>query len=151
MSEDFEYFNHRCCMCPNIEKASAICPGIKGSVLHPEPSVCRFVKSYIDGDSKIFVGPVPSTEDNPKWAIIRSWPMPDGSKVYLPLITALTSFDSAQHSLNALAHEKGWQPLDEQRCRVCGCTDERACPGGCWWIENDLCSNCAKEAIKNTE
>jgi hypothetical protein len=28
-------------------------------------------------------------------------------------------------------------------CRVCGCTDDRACPGGCWWVEADLCSSCA--------
>jgi hypothetical protein len=28
-------------------------------------------------------------------------------------------------------------------CRVCGCTDARACPGGCYWIAEDLCSACA--------
>lgn len=32
-------------------------------------------------------------------------------------------------------------------CRVCGCTEEQACPGGCWWVpdpwvEGDLCSAC---------
>lgn len=27
-------------------------------------------------------------------------------------------------------------------CRVCGCTDERACEGGCSWVEPDLCSQC---------
>ena len=27
-------------------------------------------------------------------------------------------------------------------CRGCGCTDDRACPGGCWWVEPDLCSSC---------
>lgn len=27
-------------------------------------------------------------------------------------------------------------------CRKCGCTDNRACPGGCWWAEPDLCSAC---------
>lgn len=32
----------------------------------------------------------------------------------------------------------------ERVCRVCGCTDERACPGGCWWIQWDLCSACAQ-------
>jgi hypothetical protein len=30
-----------------------------------------------------------------------------------------------------------------RRCRVCGCTDDRACPGGCWWVDADLCSACA--------
>lgn len=30
----------------------------------------------------------------------------------------------------------GWQ------CRGCGCTDTQACPGGCAWVEKDLCSAC---------
>lgn len=29
-------------------------------------------------------------------------------------------------------------------CRICGCTDERPCPDGCWWVEPDLCSTCAE-------
>ncbi len=29
-------------------------------------------------------------------------------------------------------------------CRVCGCTDERSCPGGCVWAEPNLCSRCAR-------
>lgn len=30
-------------------------------------------------------------------------------------------------------------------CRVCGCTDQRACFGGCCWVneEHTLCSACA--------
>lgn len=28
-------------------------------------------------------------------------------------------------------------------CRVCGCTEYRACEGSCWWVEADLCSTCA--------
>jgi hypothetical protein len=28
-------------------------------------------------------------------------------------------------------------------CRSCGCTPARACPGGCYWLEEDLCSSCA--------
>lgn len=28
------------------------------------------------------------------------------------------------------------------RCRRCGCVDERACPGGCSWVEVGLCSAC---------
>ena len=31
----------------------------------------------------------------------------------------------------------------EQVCRVCGCTQDNACPGGCYWVEDDLCSECA--------
>ena len=29
-----------------------------------------------------------------------------------------------------------------RRCRVCGCTDKKACKGGCSWVEVDLCSAC---------
>lgn len=35
---------------------------------------------------------------------------------------------------------------DEARCVGCGCTEDRACPGGCTWVPNagmvDLCSAC---------
>lgn len=29
-----------------------------------------------------------------------------------------------------------------QKCRVCGCTWDNACEGGCYWVEYDLCSKC---------
>lgn len=34
-------------------------------------------------------------------------------------------------------------PATPGRCRYCRCTDERACPEGCWWIdqEHTVCSN----------
>lgn len=33
-------------------------------------------------------------------------------------------------------------------CRVCGCTEDRACEGGCWWVKVErgsrpLCSACS--------
>jgi hypothetical protein len=33
------------------------------------------------------------------------------------------------------------------RCRECGCTDERTCPGGCAWVDasHTLCSRCCNE------
>lgn len=36
---------------------------------------------------------------------------------------------------------------DLATCRICGCTEDRACEGGCFWVEDpenlgDLCSNC---------
>lgn len=34
----------------------------------------------------------------------------------------------------------------EQVCRVCGCTENNACPpDGCSWVEEDLCSACVKD------
>ena len=31
-------------------------------------------------------------------------------------------------------------------CRFCGCSETYACPGGCYWIEHDVCShpNCVE-------
>jgi hypothetical protein len=40
---------------------------------------------------------------------------------------------------------------DEKRaCRICGCTEYEPCPGGCSWVEEDLCSNpeCVKKGNK---
>ncbi|MBX3488888.1 GNAT family N-acetyltransferase [Parvibaculum sp.] len=37
-------------------------------------------------------------------------------------------------------------PPGMRRCRVCGCTQNKACvtpAGPCWWIAADLCSGCA--------
>ena len=39
-----------------------------------------------------------------------------------------------------------WWPIrfaQAQKCRVCGCSEYNACPGGCYWVEDDLCSKCA--------
>lgn len=33
-------------------------------------------------------------------------------------------------------------PARERACRVCGCTELRACPGRCHWVAADLCSAC---------
>lgn len=40
----------------------------------------------------------------------------------------------------ALAEDSGAYAV--RTCRGCGCTDTRACPGGCSWVEDDLCSAC---------
>lgn len=39
-----------------------------------------------------------------------------------------------------------WSRKPSAACRECGCTDDCACPGGCWWVEPDLCSTCATPA-----
>ncbi len=33
-----------------------------------------------------------------------------------------------------------------RRCRECGCTEVRACQGGCYWVDQDLCSACWEAA-----
>ena len=32
------------------------------------------------------------------------------------------------------------RPLGIRQYRVCGCTDDYTCDGGCDWVETDLCS-----------
>lgn len=32
-------------------------------------------------------------------------------------------------------------------CNGCGCTDDHACEGGCFWVAQDLCSNCADKSV----
>lgn len=37
---------------------------------------------------------------------------------------------------------------NEAFCRVCGCSEWEPCPGGCYWVEEDLCSACDKSGKK---
>ncbi len=36
-------------------------------------------------------------------------------------------------------------------CRICGCWQLNACPGGCSWVEANLCSACAPAAALTCE
>ena len=36
-----------------------------------------------------------------------------------------------------------------RRCRMCGCTDSRTCPGGCWWVGRNLCSSCERKQFRD--
>lgn len=41
--------------------------------------------------------------------------------------------------------ENGFAEIEPRKCRVCGCIDYDACPGGCYWVEEDLCNRCVGE------
>ena len=36
----------------------------------------------------------------------------------------------------------------QMRCKVCGCTEEKACKGGCYWIAPYLCNKCYEKGQK---
>lgn len=41
--------------------------------------------------------------------------------------------------------------MEDRVCRVCGCTEDNACEGGCSWVEEDLCSACVDDKKENEE
>lgn len=53
------------------------------------------------------------------------------------LATALVA--GAEH---LVPEQSAWVKLNRQ-CRICGCTDDEACPGGCSWSQPEICSTCA--------
>lgn len=34
-------------------------------------------------------------------------------------------------------------------CTSCGCTEDRACPGGCVWVKQGLCSACLQQQVED--
>jgi hypothetical protein len=65
---------------------------------------------------------------------VRDWPVWKLRAARLWL-DRFPSFDDWIEERKALPH-----------CRVCGCTDDDACPDGCEWVERNLCSACATAA-----
>ncbi len=50
-----------------------------------------------------------------------------------------------ENSQLRLALEQFDSEFFTRKCRVCGCDWNHACPGGCYWVEKDLCSRCANK------
>jgi hypothetical protein len=48
----------------------------------------------------------------------------------------------SQLSVDERLGEQAGEQSAVRSCRVCGCTDDRACEGGCGWAEQDLCTAC---------
>lgn len=39
-----------------------------------------------------------------------------------------------------------------RQCRICGCTDDEACTGGCSWSQPEICSTCAaRQAVADEQ
>ena len=79
--------------------------------------------------------------ENAKIHLYRIFSIRDNTAFYKPegkLLDALCLKCAIGRSI-----KMGENIFDEQKCRVCGCTWDHACEGGCYWIEDDLCSACA--------
>ena len=43
--------------------------------------------------------------------------------------------------------DEGEELFDRWKCVICGCTDDNACEGGCYWVYPNLCSACAEKIV----
>lgn len=50
--------------------------------------------------------------------------------------------DAAHEALNRVLTDD----VTQRGCRYCGCTDDSACPGGCSWVSDDVCSSCLEKS-----
>lgn len=50
---------------------------------------------------------------------------------------------SYQHKGYITTDMSEYEPL--RKCRVCGCTWLNGCANGCYWVDEDLCSNCRND------
>ena len=73
------------------------------------------------------------------------WPDDTVSLRWAGATPSFSNWDSLDVLVDVHGHEGATVPRWLNRvCRDCGCTDEAACFGGCWWVEPDLCSQCSQ-------
>lgn len=71
-------------------------------------------------------------------------PVPEGSTDE-SLNADVDAVDQAMIAAAARQPTVEWEIEDWSAvCRVCGCTDDEGCVGGCEWVEVDLCSRCVE-------
>ena len=62
----------------------------------------------------------------------------------LTVVTPAASLDFAESLL--VVSLRLLEDDDYIACRRCGCTNFAACPGGCEWVQHDLCSACPSDS-----
>ena len=107
------------------------------------------ISSLIKVDAKAMLKDVSGRKGftEPKsWAGLKEDGMPKKAK---PAKKAKTKKAKTEKAKAKKAGKKD----DVQSCRVCGCTDDKACicddGEPCHWVEKDLCSNCHEHLITN--
>ncbi|MEU1276507.1 hypothetical protein [Streptomyces sp. NPDC005799] len=80
--------------------------------------------------------PNPGPDATPAQAVVHPAPLGASVLTHVPAVTPV-----------APVNVEGLDVEDVARCVRCGCTEEAACEGGCYWVPNaqmvDLCSACA--------
>ena len=108
-----EYKSSRCCMCPQSNSASRICPGITGST-HPNESQCKFVKRYRDERGWVYfvlagIGLVSGIGQDMYKSLYQK---PGKTSVHgWRSVPWRESFDAAQADLNREAKKREWKEV----------------------------------------
>jgi hypothetical protein len=96
---------YRCCMCPNSNNQSSVCPGIEGTV-HQKSSRCDFVRVYFDEEGHaVFVHRL-----GKRYMVFRQ--KEGGIGVHWLVSKKLPerkTFEEAQEGLNQYALAKKWR------------------------------------------
>ena len=100
-----EYYENRCCMCPNAGNAKTECPT---GPLKYAVTPCRFVKTY--RDERGWMYKVMSGIGDDTFKARYQKPEKGGWKG-VPKLPWQESFDRAQSDLNAFAKQRGWEEL----------------------------------------
>ena len=98
----------------------------------------------------------PDVERTPEWrdAVERAHETPPTPPITvaitLPMYTPQELVDRVTALAEGLTVIDGIKEAEVylvRTCRICGCTDEEGCFGGCWWTSesDDLCSRCAPQ------
>ncbi|WP_371380856.1 hypothetical protein [Sporomusa aerivorans] len=109
-----EYLKFRCCMCPQKNDSSRICPGVPG-ILHPNESPCRLVKAYKDNRGWEYFVQAGIGGDTYKTFYRKPGKAGKGlirGKCWRP-VPWRDSFDEAQIDLNIEAEKRGWEEIND--------------------------------------
>jgi hypothetical protein len=123
-----------------------------------------------DYEEDLYVGT--RTEDQPVWRVIRFAILAAGEPISISetfdelceeelaemeeLLPVL--MDEGNPAAEALMRESARNEFErqlrigageERACANCGCSETRACSGGCGWATETLCSNCADSVVED--
>lgn len=88
-----------------------------------------------------------------KLALVLQTAAAEPELMYLEAAAVCTSLDeviwrlrTAPPSRDLLAGREMFrarlEAVDGESCSICGCTRNQPCEGGCWWVADNLCSDC---------
>jgi hypothetical protein len=111
--------------------------------------------AYIANDGRIlFIHD--GISDGKTWATYYRKSPTHRKRLISPALPLRETREQAQADLDGYAVNHCYYEYEGPVCRVCGCTDHDACPGGCWWVEDpegigELCSACLPGVLRKMQ